>query len=97
MKRFISVMSHHKRRILFVLGVAVVGAFFRWEVKEVVDAQTGRLVAQHRGIALPWQACGPGMAFGKTRINFHVRHWIAYGLIQVEARGQTFAKVDDAK
>jgi hypothetical protein len=44
-------------------------------------------------IALPWQACGPRTSLSTTRINFHVRQWLCYDLIRVEATGQTTAHI----
>jgi hypothetical protein len=37
----------------------------------------------------PWQPCGVRTG-GSKRINFHVTHWLAYGLVRVEATGQTY-------
>ena len=86
-------ISRHKKAITIVLSLLVIGALFRWETKEITEADTGKLITQREGIALPWQACGPRTPFGTTRINFHVRQWLCYGLIRVEATGQTTAKI----
>lgn len=74
----------------------LVGAFFRWEEKEITDAETGKLITQYHGITFPWQACGPGTRFGSKRINFHVQHWVFYGLVRLEATGQTCAQISDS-
>lgn len=83
----LSFFSRYRRAILLCLALLVVGAFFRWEVREVNDAKTGQPLVRYRGIVFPWQACG---ATGSGRqINFHVQHWLCYGLVKLEATGQT--------
>jgi len=67
------------------------GACFRWEVREVDDARIGQPITRYHGVVLPWQPCG---ASGNgSLINFHVRHWLCYGLIKVEATGQTMGRI----
>ena len=90
MRRFFSFLSRNKKTLALMIGVFVLGSFFRWEVKEVDDARTGKRMVTYNGIVLPWQPCGPGNIDGSGTINFHVRHWVFYGLIRIEATGQTF-------
>jgi hypothetical protein len=93
MKQLSTFLSHHKKAVALTAALLVTGAFFRWEEKEVIETETGKLVSVREGIALPWQYCGPRMPSGTTRINFHVRQWMCYGLVRVEATGQTVAKI----
>jgi hypothetical protein len=80
-------VSRHRRGVAVFVTLFIVGACFRWEVREVNDARTGQPVTRYRGIVFPWQPCG---ASGRDRaVNFHVRHWLCYGLVQLEATGQT--------
>ncbi|MBN1125387.1 MAG: hypothetical protein JXA82_10290 [Sedimentisphaerales bacterium] len=88
MSRFFRYLWRKKKIIGVVLLLIVVGGFFRWEVREVDDAKTGAPIVRSRGIVFPWQECG--MSTGGNRlVNFHVRHWLCYGLVKVEATGQT--------
>jgi len=91
MKRIRRFLIDHKKAIAITVGLLVVGSFFRWEDKQVTNAQTGQQVASYCGIAFPWQRCGPGSVHSPkgTTINFHVRHWVFYGLLQIRATGQT--------
>ena len=87
MRRFLGFLAPHKKGITLALILLAVGACFRWEVREVDDARTGQPITSYHGVAVPWQPCG---ANGNGRlINFHVRQWVCYGLIKVEAKGQT--------
>lgn len=87
MRRFFRFLARHKKGVILALLLLVVGAFFRWEVSEIDDARTGQRITSHHRVVVPWHACG---ASGNGRlINFHVRHWLCYGLVRVEARGQT--------
>lgn len=88
MRRFLSYVWRNKRTIVIILILIVIGAFFRWEVREVNDAKTGELLVHHRGIVFPWKACGMSPD-GDRLVDFHVRHWLCYGLVKVEATGQT--------
>jgi hypothetical protein len=89
MRRWFSLLSRHKKAIASSLGLLVLGALFRWEVREVDDAQTGAPLTRYQGVVLPGQPCGVRTGGGKP-INFHVKHWLAYGLVRVEANGQTY-------
>lgn len=86
-ERFAGVLSRHRKAIGVCLGLLAVGACLRWEVRDVNDARTGKPITHYRGVVPPWQPCGA--SGGGTLINFHVRHWVCYGLIKVEATGQT--------
>jgi hypothetical protein len=77
----------HSRGILITIALLTLDACFRWEVSEINDARTSKLISRYNGVVPPWQPCGA--TGGGTLINFHVRHWLCYGLIKVEARGQT--------
>lgn len=87
MKGVIRSLSRHKRGIALCLVLLAVGACFRWEVAEIDNARTGQPIARHHRVVFPWQPCGA--TGGGTLIDFHVRHWLCYGLVQVEATGQT--------
>jgi hypothetical protein len=92
MKRFYQFLNKHKKAVALAVGLLAVGSLFRWEDKQVTDAQTGRQVAAYRGIAFPWQPWDRGSIHQLpkgTTINFHVRHWLLYGLLKIEATGQT--------
>ena len=91
MKRIRRFLIEHKRAVALAVGFLIVGSPFRWEDKQVTNARTGQQVASYRGVALPWQPCGPGSVKSPkgTTINFHVRHWVFYGLVKIEATGQT--------
>jgi hypothetical protein len=91
MRRFLRFLPDHKKTVALVVSLLVAGSFFRWEDKQVTDARTGQPLAAYRGVAFPWQPCGPGnvQAPKRTTINFHVRHWVFYGLLKIEATGQT--------
>ena len=91
MKRFRKLLSDHKKTIVLAVSLLVVGSFFRWEDKQVTNARTGKQVVAYRGIVFPWQPCGPGSVTAPkgTTIDFHVRHWLFYGLVKIEATGQT--------
>ena len=82
-------LSRNGKLIAFVVGLLVAGALFRWEIREIDDAHTGKRLTTYHGIAFPWQACGPGTGHENRLINFHVRHWLLYGLVKIEATGQT--------
>ncbi|HEY1171362.1 MAG TPA: hypothetical protein VGH19_08350 [Verrucomicrobiae bacterium] len=86
-------LSRRSKVIALTLTLLILGAFFRWETKKIVEADTGKLITQREGIAFPWQLCGPRTYHGTTRINFHVRQWLCYGLIRLEATGQTTAHI----
>ncbi len=87
MKRFLGFLSRHKKGISVSLVSLCIGACFRWEVREVDNAATGQPIARYHGLVFPWRPCG---ASGQgTLINFHVRHWVCYGAIKLEATGQT--------
>jgi hypothetical protein len=79
----------HRRRKAVTLSVVLlaIGASFRWEVREVNDARTGKPISRYQGIVFPWEPCGA--SGGGTLVDFHVRHWLCFGLVKVEARGQT--------
>ena len=77
----------HSKGIIIAIALLTLGACFRWEVSEINDARTSKLISRYHGVVPPWQPCGA--TGGGTLINFHVRHWLCYGLIKVEARGQT--------
>ncbi len=87
MNQLLAIVSRHKKRVVLWLVLVAVGACFRWEVAEIDDARTGQPIARHHRVVFPWQPCGA--TGGGTLINFHVRHWLCYGLIRVEASGQT--------
>jgi hypothetical protein len=87
MKQFLGFLSRHKQGITASLLILFIGACFRWEVREVDNARTGQPITRYHGIVFPWQPCGANGA--GTLINFHVRHWLCYGTIKVEAKGQT--------
>ena len=87
MKRFFGFLSRHKKGIVLSLVLVAFGACFRWEVRAVDDARTGKPVARYRGVVFPWQPCGA--SGGGKLINFEVRHWLCYGLVRMEAKGQT--------
>jgi hypothetical protein len=91
MKKIRRFLIDHKKAIALTVGLLVVGSFFRWEDKQVTNAQTGQQIASYSGIVFPWQPCGPGSVHASkgTTINFHVRHWVFYGFIKIEATGQT--------
>ena len=91
MKRIRRFLIDCKKATALAVGLLIVGSFFRWEDKQLTNAQTGQQVASYRGIAFPWQPCGPGAVQSPkgTTINFRVRHWVFYGLIRIEATGQT--------
>jgi hypothetical protein len=80
-------LKRHRKGLILTLVLLVVGACFRWEVAQIDDANTGQRIASHHRLVPPWQACGA--SGGGRLINFHVRHWACYGLITVEATGQT--------
>lgn len=87
MKPSLELLRRRRKAALLVSGALAVGACFRWEVSEIADARTGQPIATHHRLVVPWQACG---AHGDGRlINFHVRHWLCYGLVKVEAIGQS--------
>ena len=87
MKRLIAFLSAHRKRLAALLSILVIGAFFRWEIREIDDAGTGVPITRSRGVVFPWQPCG---ASGNGRaIKFHVTQWVCYGLIKVEASGTT--------
>ena len=85
--RFHAFRLRDKKGVGLALVALAVGAFFRWEVAEIDDATTGQRLATHHRVVFPWQSCGA--SGGGRLINFHVRHWVCYGLIKVDARGQT--------
>ena len=91
MRRVLGYLARHKRGVALSLLLLVVGACFRWEIAEIDDARTGECIASHHRAVFPWQPCLA--ALGRERsgrlINFHVRHRLCYGLIKVEAKGQT--------
>ena len=87
LKRLSGFLSRHRKPIAVSLVLFAVGACLRWEVREVDDARTGKSITRYHGVVCPWQPCGA--TGGGTLINFHVRHWVCYGLIKVEATGQT--------
>ncbi len=87
MKQSLAFLSRHRKGMILSLALFAVGACFRWEVAEVDDARTGQPIARHHRVVFPWQPCGA--SGGGNLINFHVRHWLGYGLIKVEATGQT--------
>ena len=87
MKRLLGFLFCHKKGIIFSIALLALGACFRWEVREVNDARTGQPITRYHGVVFPWQPCGAGG--GGTLINFHVRHWLCYGLVKLEATGQT--------
>jgi hypothetical protein len=87
MKRLLGFLARHKKGVALALALLAVGACFRWEVAEIDDARTGQRITSHHRVVVPWQACGA--SGGGRLVNFHVRHWLCYGLIKVEAIGQT--------
>ena len=87
MRRVLGFLARHKRGVALSLVLLVVGACFRWEIAEIDDARTGLRIASYHGVVFPWQPCGA--SGGGRLVNFHVRHWLCYGLIKVEAKGQT--------
>jgi hypothetical protein len=87
MKQMLEGLSRGKKAMIIALGLLAVGACVTWEVREVDNARTGQPITRSRGIVLPWQTCG---ASGRgTLVNFHVRQWMWYGLVKMEATGQT--------
>jgi hypothetical protein len=86
-KQLTGFLSCHSKAIAVSLVLLTVGACLGWEVREVDDARTGKPITRYHGVVFPWQACGA--TGGGTLINFHVRHWVCYGLVKVEATGQT--------
>ena len=86
-KQLTGFLSRHRKAIAVSLVLLTVGACLRWEVREVDDARTGKPITRYHGVVFPWQACGA--TGGGTLINFHVCHWVCYGLIKLEATGQT--------
>lgn len=46
-------------------------------------------MVRYRGIVFPWQPCGVRTG-GNKPIYFRVRHWLAYGLVRIEATGQAY-------
>ena len=87
LRRFVGFLSCHRKAIAVCLVAITIGACFRWEVRAVDDARTGKPITRYRGVVLPWEPCGA--SGGGTLINFQVRQWLCYGLIKVEAKGQT--------
>jgi len=87
MKQFFRFLSRHRKRVAIFLVLLVIGACFRWEVGEIDDAATGQRITSHHRVVFPWTPCGAG-GYGRL-VNFHVRHWLCYGLVKVDARGQT--------
>jgi hypothetical protein len=81
--------SRHKKTFAAALVLLMVGAFFRWEIREVDNAQTGAPLVRYTGVTWPWQPCGVRTG-GSTRINFYVKQWLFYGFVRIEARGQTY-------
>ena len=87
MRRFLRFLGRHKRHMILAMVLLAVGACFRWEISKVDDARTGQRLPSHHRVVVSWHAFG---ANGDGRlISFHVRHWLWYGLVKVEARGQT--------
>jgi hypothetical protein len=85
--RLVGFVSCHKKGIALSGMLLIAGACLGWEIREVDDARTGKPITRSQGIIFPWQPCG---AKGRgTQINFHVRQWLCYGLIKLEATGQT--------
>jgi hypothetical protein len=91
MSRVLGYLAGHKRGVALSLVLLVVGACFRWEKAEIDDARTGERIASHHRAVFPWQPCLAALPRERSGrlINFHVRHWLCYGLIKVEAKGQT--------
>jgi hypothetical protein len=87
MKQLLGFLARHKKGLALSFALLAAGACCRWEVRVVDDARTGQPITRYRGIVFPWQPCGA--SGGGTLINFHVRHWLCYGLVRVEAKGQT--------
>jgi hypothetical protein len=87
MRRFLRFLARHKQGVILSLVLLAVGACFRWEIAEVDDASTGQHITSHHRVVLPWTPCGA--SGGGRLVKFHVRHWLCYGLIRLEARGQT--------
>ena len=88
MKTIIAYLSRHTKAIVITITVIIIGASFRWEVRDVDDAQTGKLITHYQGIAFPWQRCGA--SGGGQPIKFHVHQWLCYGLVSVDAKGMTY-------
>lgn len=88
MKRIVHYVNRKKKVIGIIAGLIVLGAFFRWEVREVNDATTGKPIERYRGIVFPWRPCGVN-CYGDRLVSFHVRHWLVYGLAKIDAKGQT--------
>ena len=87
MKRFFAFVARHRRGRVLAVALLAAGACFRWEVAEIDDAKSGQRIATHHRVVPPWHPCGA--SGGGRLINFHVRHWLCYGLVQIEATGQT--------
>ncbi len=88
MKRFVAFVGRNKKITYLVAVLVIAGAFVRWEVREVDDATTGNPIERYRGIVAPWRACGIDGG-GDRLVNFHVRHWLVYGLSTIDTRDQT--------
>jgi len=88
MKRLLRFLAHHKKGLILSFVLLAAGASFRWEVAEIDDATTGQRITTHHHVVLPWTPCGATTGGGRL-INFRVRHWQYYGLVKMEAAGQT--------
>ena len=85
--RFAGFVGRHKKGLAFSIVLLIGGGCMGWEVRDVDDARTGKPITRYRGIVFPWEPCG---ATGRgIQVNFHVRQWLGYGLVKLEATGQT--------
>jgi hypothetical protein len=87
MKWIVKFLRNNKGIVCLVAILLVLGAFLRWEVRELQDPQTGGTVVVYRGIMFPWQTGVLSGEQGRT-VSFHVHRWWCYGLVHVEVNGQ---------
>lgn len=85
-----AVASRRRKWVLIVPTLLIIGAFFRWEIKDVTDAETGKQLVNYTGPAFPWQPCGPGRVNHIGKVKFTVRHWVCYGFIRLKSTGETY-------
>ena len=92
MNRFLSLLWRRRKLIGGVLLLLMAGACVGWEERRVVDERTGQPISQHHGLIFAWKPCGVsgGETPGGSPVKFHVRQRIFYGLVQLEANGETY-------
>ncbi|MDB6056773.1 MAG: hypothetical protein JWO95_617 [Verrucomicrobiales bacterium] len=88
MEKIYACLSRHLKTVVITIAILIVGASFRWEIRDVDDAQSGKLITHYQGIAFPWQGCGANG--GGKPIRFHVHQWLCYGVVSIEAKGMTY-------